>query len=238
MRKRVFDIIEVAQKGDTLSNVYDMVMMVVIIASIVPLAFKAQPEIFQVIDRIAVCIFIVDYLLRLLTADLKYPQYQSYAFLIYPFTPLAIIDLLSILPSVSILNSGFRLFRLFRLVRTFRVFRAFKMIRYSKNMQIILNVFKRQRRALLCVGSLAVAYILISALVIFNVEPDSFRYVLFRDLLGHRLTHNRWIWRYLSDHHSRAHCDHDFRPIRSRDCCFTGRYNYRWLYKRNFQSFR
>ena len=174
MRKRVFDIIEVAQKGDTLSNVYDMVMMVVIIASIVPLAFKAQPEIFQVIDRIAVCIFIVDYLLRLLTADLKYPQYRSYAFLIYPFTPLAIIDLLSILPSVSILNSGFRLFRLFRLVRTFRVFRAFKMIRYSKNMQIILNVFKRQRRALLCVGSLAIAYILLSALVIFNVEPDSF----------------------------------------------------------------
>lgn len=47
MRKRVFDIIEVAQKGDTLSNVYDMVMMVVIIASIVPLAFKAQPEIFR-----------------------------------------------------------------------------------------------------------------------------------------------------------------------------------------------
>lgn len=41
-------------------------------------------------------------------------------------------------------------------------------------MQIILNVFKRQRRALLCVGSLAIAYILLSALVIFNVEPDSF----------------------------------------------------------------
>lgn len=37
-----------------------------------------------------------------------------------------------------------------------------------------MSVFKKQRRALLCVGTLAIAYILVSALVIYNVEPDSF----------------------------------------------------------------
>lgn len=174
MRQRIFNIIEVAKEDDTLSKVYDVFMMVVIIASIVPLAFKTQTTVFQFIDRVAVVVFIFDYFLRILTADLKYPKYKRFAFAVYPFTPLAIIDLLSILPSISLLNSGFRLLRLFRLVRTFRVFRAFKMIRYSKNMRIILNVFKKQRRALLCVGSLASTYILISALVIFNVEPDSF----------------------------------------------------------------
>ena len=174
MKQRIFNIIEVAKEDDILSKIYDVFMMIVIIASIVPLAYKAQTPFFQMIDRVAVVVFILDYLLRIITADLKYPKYKRFAFVVYPFTPLAIIDLLSILPSISILNSGFRLFRLFRLARTFRVFRAFKMIRYSRNMQVILNVFKRQRRALLCVGSLAVAYILISALVIFNVEPDSF----------------------------------------------------------------
>ena len=35
-------------------------------------------------------------------------------------------------------------------------------------------MFKNQRKVLSAVGSLAVAYILISALVIYNVEPDSF----------------------------------------------------------------
>lgn len=35
-------------------------------------------------------------------------------------------------------------------------------------------MFKSQRKVLSAVGSLAVAYILISALVIYNVEPDSF----------------------------------------------------------------
>ena len=40
---------------------------------------------------------------------------------------------------------------------------------------MIKGVFKSQRKPLLTVGILAAAYILISALVIFNVEPDSFK---------------------------------------------------------------
>lgn len=87
---------------------------------------------------------------------------------------MAIIDLLSILPSLTVLNNGFKLLKLFRLLRTLKVLRTFKFLRYSKSFEIIANVFKNQRKVLSAVGSLAVAYILISALVIYNVEPDSF----------------------------------------------------------------
>jgi voltage-gated potassium channel len=174
MRRRIYNVIEVAQKGDKLSYVYDLFMMITIVFSIIPLAFKTQTPFFTIVDQVAVVIFIVDYILRLLTADMKYPEYKRLAFLVYPVTPLAIIDLLSILPSLSVINSSFRLLKLFRLFRTFRVFRTFKLLRYSKNITIIINVFKKQRRALMCVGSLAVAYIVISALVIFNIEPASF----------------------------------------------------------------
>ena len=55
-----------------------------------------------------------------------------------------------------------------------RVLRVFKFVRYSKNLQIIINVIKRSRKALLTVGLLAIGYVYISALVIFNVEPDTF----------------------------------------------------------------
>ncbi len=96
------------------------------------------------------------------------------AFIIYPFTPMAIIDLFSILPSITILNSGIRLLKIFRLMRTFRVFRVFKAVRYSKNIMIILRVLKKQRDSLLVVLWLAVAYVLVSALIIFNVEPQTF----------------------------------------------------------------
>lgn len=87
---------------------------------------------------------------------------------------MAIIDLLSILPSITILNSGFRLLKIFRLMRTFRVFRVFKAVRYSKNIMLILRVLKRQRDSLLVVLWLAIAYVLVSALIIFNVEPQTF----------------------------------------------------------------
>ena len=174
MRKRIYEIIEVSKSSDLVSSIYDYMMMVVIIASLLPLAFKSEYPVFIVIDRIAVSIFIIDYILRLATADLKYGKNSLSSFMRYPFSLMAIIDLLSILPSIALLNNSFKLLRIFRLVRAFRVFRVFKVLRYSKSFKIIVNVFKKQKAPLLAVITLAIAYILISALIIYNVEPDSF----------------------------------------------------------------
>lgn len=173
MRKRIFEIIETAGEDDRLSNIYDVFMMIVIVASLTPLAFKSEFSAFLIIDKIAVAIFIVDYFLRVFTADYKL-QKGILSFFIYPITPMAIIDLLCILPSLSIISNGFRILKVFRLFRTLRVFRVIKAVRYSKSIRMIKGVFKSQKKPLMTVGILAVAYVLISALVIFNVEPDSF----------------------------------------------------------------
>lgn len=58
--------------------------------------------------------------------------------------------------------------------RTLRVFRIFKAFRYSKSITIIAKVIRNSKDALLAVCTLAIGYIIISALVIFNVEADSF----------------------------------------------------------------
>ncbi len=172
MKKRIYEIIEISD-GDLASAIYDYTMMVVIIASLVPLAFKEVTPFLAVLDKVTVVVFIADYVLRLLTADLKLKK-GAVSYLIYPFTPMALIDLLCILPSFTAIAGGFRLLKIFRLLRAFRVFRAFKMLRYSKSLSIIIGVIREQRTPLLAVGTLALAYILISALVIFNVEPESF----------------------------------------------------------------
>lgn len=173
MRKRIFQVVEPGINTNRLSNIYDFIMMATIIISLVPLAFKETNIIFQWIDGITVSIFILDYILRLVTADYKLNR-GSISFLLYPFTPMAIIDLISILPSVSVLSNGFRLLKLFRLLRTLKVLRAFKFLRYSKSFEIIVNVFKKQKKVLSAVATMAIAYILVSALVIYNVEPESF----------------------------------------------------------------
>ncbi len=174
MRKRIYEILEIAEDDDKLSGLYDTFMMIVIILSLVPLAFKQNYFIFEVIDKVAVVIFIVDYLLRWITADYKFRQTGALAFIRYPFSFMAIIDLVSILPSLTVVNAGFKALRVLRLIRTLRVFRVFKVVRYSKNIQIIRNVLKKSKGGLLTVSTLAVGYILVSALVILNVEPDSF----------------------------------------------------------------
>ena len=149
-------------------------MMVVILISLIPLAFKADVAEFHMIDQVTVAVFIIDYVLRFFTADYKFGKRSIGVFLQYPFSFMAIVDLVSILPSLSALNNGFKLLRIFRMIRAFRVLRVFKTLRYSKSVNIILSVFQKTREPLIAVGTLAVAYILISALIIFNVEPDSF----------------------------------------------------------------
>lgn len=172
-RKKLFEVIEISENGNKLSSFYDIFMMIAILASIVSLAFKASYPVFTIIDKVTVAIFIIDYLLRLFTADLKLKK-GFVSFILYPITPMAIIDILAILPSLSILNSGLRLLKVIRLLRTFRVFRVFKAIRYSKSIRLILGVFKKTKDSLLVVCGIAVMYVLVSALVVFNVEPDTF----------------------------------------------------------------
>lgn len=174
MRKRIFDIIEASKDDDFASRIYDAFMIIVIIASLVPLAFKHDYPAFVVLDKICVAIFIVDYILRLITADYKFEKRSVISFIRYPFSFSALVDLISILPSLTVLNSAFKVLRIMRMLRAARVIRVFKAARYSKSVQIISRVFKTSKAPLAAVGSLAIIYILVSALIILNVEPDSF----------------------------------------------------------------
>ena len=173
MRKRLYEIIEVADEKDNLSKLYDVFMMIVIICSLVPIATKGAGFLSPIIDRVTTVIFIIDYLLRLVTADYKMNKGIK-SFCLYPITPMAIIDLLSILPSIVAVSEALRILKVLRLLRTLKVFRVFKVIRYSKSISIIINVFKKQKESLLVVCGLAIGYILISALIVLNVEPETF----------------------------------------------------------------
>lgn len=175
MRKRIYQIIEVANDSDRVSAFYDIFMLIVIVISMIPLAFKDDTTALVVIDKVCVVVFILDYFLRWGTADYKYQNSSIWSFVRYPFSLMAIIDLLSILPSLSIINRSFKMLRLLRMFRAMRVFRIFKALRYSKNFRIIISVLKKTKNSLIAVCVLAGGYILIAALVIFNVEPDTFK---------------------------------------------------------------
>ena len=169
-RKTLFQIIEPHQKENAIEKSYDVLMFLTIIVSLIPLTTKSHTGIFMWLDFVSTIIFVIDYVLRLVTADYKLGK-GKLSFLLYPFTFLALADLLCILPSLFLLNNSLRLFKILRMLRILRVF---KFIRYSRNIQILTNVLKKQKDSLMIVGLLALGYIFISAFIIFNVEPSTF----------------------------------------------------------------
>lgn len=170
MREKIYLLVHVAPEEGKASRTYDRVMIAAIIVSLAPLCFKEYCSAFFVSDVLVTALFVLDYLLRWVTADFKIGKGWK-SFLIYPLTPMAIIDLLSILPFFLPLNKGFKALRLLRLVRALR---AIRYVRESRSFQVIANVLNRERTLLVSVGALALGYILACALVVFNVEPDSF----------------------------------------------------------------
>lgn len=167
MRKRIFEIIEHGHRDDHASIAYDILMIFVITASIIPLMFTEETRVFRIVEQITVSLFIVDYLLRWFTADYRVKK-GKWSFVLYPFTGWAIIDLLSILPGLNILGKGFKIFRITRLLRTLRLF---KYIRYYEKIQVLGRVIRKEKGVLLTVLGIAVFYVFLTALIMFNAEP-------------------------------------------------------------------
>ena len=167
MRKRIYNIIEQAHEGDKTSLLYDILMLVAITASIIPLMFVEETATFRIIEKITVAFFIIDYLLRWITADFRLNK-GGWSFVLYPFTGWAIIDLLSILPGLSLLGRGFKIFRVTRLLR---ILRLFKFIRYTDKIRVLGRVVQKEKSVLLTVLGIAVFYVFLTALIMFNAEP-------------------------------------------------------------------
>lgn len=149
------------------SKVYEFFMFTMIIVSIVPLMFINEYPVFHLFELVTVTVFILDYLLRWIISPLVYKQgFVSY--IKYPLSCMAIIDLLSILPGLNIINQSFKILRLTRLIK---IFRLLKITRYSSKISMFVKVLKKEKDVLLAVLLLAVFYIFITALVMFNAEP-------------------------------------------------------------------
>lgn len=167
LKPEIYDIINKDDKHDPASRAYDIWMLVCILVSIVPLMFVGPRPIFRITEIVTVAAFIVDYAARWYTSPIRL-QKGWLSYLIYPFTPMAIVDLLSILPALNLIGGTFKLLRLTRLLKIVRILKVF---RYSSRIEMFARVLYKERKVLLSVLMLALFYIFLTALVMFNAEP-------------------------------------------------------------------
>ncbi len=174
IRQKIYDIVELKEVNSLASRLYNQFMLILVVISMLPLAFKEDYAIFAITDVVVVSVFILDYLLNWFTADIRFGQRGIWPFIRYPFSLPGIVDMLSILPALAFIHDGFRLLRITRGLRILRMLAVFKMVHHSQNMVLVVRTLKESRDSLLAVGYLAAGYILVSSLIIFNVEPQTF----------------------------------------------------------------
>lgn len=171
LKRRIFEIIEASGEHDHASRAYDILIYTAVVVGLVPLTMKSENRYTVIIDILTFVIFLIDYIVRLYTSDYKmgFKSYKSY--FAYMVTPMAIVDFLSIVP---ILTLVFPQSYILKLLRVVRVLRVLKLARYSKVIISISNVFRRVKKQLLAVLILTGIYIIASAMIVFQVEPDTF----------------------------------------------------------------
>lgn len=152
------------------NHAYAVFSFIVVIASLIPLTIKESPTWTIALEYATTAVFIFEYVARWLCADATIKR-GAVSFLIYPFTPMAIIDLITILPTFILLNQGFKALRIIRLVLILRLFRFAKR---SRSFYVIGEVIRRERAILGVVCLIAIGYIFLTSLILFNVEPDTF----------------------------------------------------------------
>lgn len=170
-RNLIYKVLE-SEEPNLLSRIYNVTMVVMIFASLLPLVTRHSTPFLETIEWGTTMVFLIEYFIRWSIAD-KILGKGKKSFILYPLTAWALVDILSIIPTFNILSvTWFGTFKLFRLSRFFRIVRVFKFFRYSSKLNAFLVVLRKERSILLAVLMIALLYIFITALIMFNVEPE------------------------------------------------------------------
>ena len=184
LRRRVYEIIEGAHDGDRHSEIFDRLLVALIVLNVAAFILETVPSLhraygwwFDVFETASVSLFTVEYLLRIWTAPevgylKRQPAWQ--ARLHWAKRPYLLIDLVAILPFFLHQMMGLDL----RVVRLLRVMRLLRLTRYSPAMHTLGRVIYGERRALVAAGYLLTAAVIFAATGIHFLEaeaqPDKF----------------------------------------------------------------
>ncbi len=185
IKVRLYDVlVETEDNGlvDRIVATFLMILIVmngaaVVLETVEEIAFHLQP-LFDALETFSVTIFTVEYLLRLWIAPLD-PRYARpfTGRLRYALTPIAIIDLLAVLPAFLPLLFPFDL-RMIRLLRVFRLFSLLKINRYAESLSTLDDVLRSKKEELLVIVLMISLLLLFSSSLMYVVEneaqPDKF----------------------------------------------------------------
>lgn len=181
MKKRIFDIIQIGNKNDLISRLFDWFIVAIIILNILTVFLGTFEELarftpfFKVVEAVTVSFFCIEYILRIWTAGYLYPDKKGiWAKVKFLHSFDGIVDLLTILPFFFL--DGFIVFRMLRVVRILHLFRVNA---HYDSFHIITSVLIEKRNQIISSVFIIIVLMLASSLGIYSAEhetqPEAFR---------------------------------------------------------------
>ena len=179
LKNRVFKIIESPDNNNIANKVFEIIIVSLIVVSMVLIiadTFQISDglrEIFHIIEIFTLIVFTLEYIVRLWTADLIFPEKKpSMSRLKYAVSFMALVDLFSIFPFYIpfIIPLDLRVLRTLRIVRLLRLF---KVNRYTSTFTTIGNVFKKKFTQLLSAVFIIFLLMIITSVLMHNVEHEA-----------------------------------------------------------------
>lgn len=177
-RNRAWELLEAARPGDRFSRAVDFALIGLIVANVVAVIVGSMASIgdryaaelwwFEVFS---VAVFTIEYIARLWACRADARFNRRLGRLHYAMRPMAIIDLLAILPFyLPFLGFDARVVRVFRV---FRLLRVLKLGRYSRALRMIGRVLVARREELLLSSVSLLFLLLVSATLMYYAEHDA-----------------------------------------------------------------
>jgi voltage-gated potassium channel len=179
LRKWAYQLLEPSVSGSRAARAIEVLLISLIFLNIVAIILESVKSIeaeyrtfFHSLESFSVIIFTIEYILRLWTC-VENPKY-SHAIggrLRYALTPMALIDLLSIIPFyIGFLDLDMRFIRI---VRTFRLIRVLKIARYLKALNLIQAVLRERKEQIVLSVMFIVFLLVMVSTVMYYVEHDA-----------------------------------------------------------------
>ncbi|MBK9163704.1 MAG: ion transporter [Acidobacteria bacterium] len=185
LKRKIYDVLVETDDGETIDRIVAVLLMILIFLNVIAVVIESVESVavryagfFFAFELFSVAVFSVEYLLRLWIAPLD-PRYAGAVRgrLRYALTPMAVIDLLAILPAFLPLFMAVDL-RMMRVLRLFRLFRLLKLGRYVDSLDALSRVVRAKQEVLLVSTTMIVILLLFAGSLMYAAEneaqPDKF----------------------------------------------------------------
>ncbi|MDE6530618.1 MAG: ion transporter [Lachnospiraceae bacterium] len=178
VKKRIFEIIQIGTRVDFWSRAFDyfIVFMILLSISVTFMLTFAElsmyADVMEAIEFFTIVVFIIEYLLRVWTSDLLYPDLnKQQAAIRFIFSFYGLVELLTIVSYFGPLYSNGMI--ALRIIRVTRILRLFQLNTNSDTYNVVADVLMDKKKQLLSSISMILMLMLAASLCMYGFEHEA-----------------------------------------------------------------